>query len=98
MSGRPKLLPAAAEDLAAAREWYENERPGLGRELVSETDKTLESIGIHPLMHAAGFHGVRQALVDRFPYVVYYRIGESEIEILAILHAKRNPRIWRART
>lgn len=97
MSQPLKLLPAAASDLSEARDWYEQRRQGLGREFVLEVDKTLDSVSVNPNAHAAGYHLVRQALVDRFPYIVFYRIAEREIEVLAILHAKRNPRVWRSR-
>ena len=40
----------------------------------------------------------RKAVVRRFPYTVYYEIGEREIVILAVFHAKRNPEHWQKRT
>jgi toxin ParE1/3/4 len=97
MSRQVEVLPAAARDLEEARTWYEEQCSGLGEELVAEVDKTLKSVSDRPELHAVGFKGVRQALVDRFPYVVFFRIHDESIRVLAVLHAKRNPRVWRSR-
>lgn len=41
---------AKADVLAAAR-WYEQQRKGLGRELVAEIDRALERVADNPLMY-----------------------------------------------
>ena len=48
-------------------------------------------------MYAATFRGVRPAKLRRFPYVVYYRVLADRIEVLAVLHGSRDPRIWQGR-
>ena len=50
-----------------------------------------------PEMYAAAFRGVRPAKLRRFPYVVYYRVLADRIEVLAVLHGSRDPRIWQGR-
>lgn len=40
---------------------------------------------------------MRGSGVKRFGYVVYYRILQSEAEVLAILHGGRDPQVWQAR-
>jgi len=33
----------------------------------------------------------------RFPFGIYYRIEQSHIVVLAVLHGSRHPRRWRER-
>ena len=37
------------------------------------------------------------ALVRRFPYLVLYRLGDESISVIAVFHAKRDPKIWKSR-
>jgi putative addiction module component (TIGR02574 family) len=41
---RAVFLPQAREELAAAAEWYEERRPGLGVELVAEVDEVVAQL------------------------------------------------------
>ena len=97
MSRHLNLLPAAAADLAEARDWYDERREGLGREFIGEVDDALRLILENPEWHPAEFQSIRRAQVRRFPYIVYCRIQREHLEVLAILHSKRNPRVWRSR-
>ena len=88
----------AAADLAQAFSWYEAQRTGLGDEFQAAVQASVRIIvdlpDAFPIAHA----DVRRALVHRFPYAVYYRrFGTNEIEILACLHNRRSPRVWRRR-
>jgi hypothetical protein len=40
---------------------------------------------------------VRQALVRRFPYVVCFLIEAERISVIAVIHGRRNPRVWQSR-
>lgn len=50
-----------------------------------------------PELYAPTFQSVRPAKLRRFPYVVYYRVLPDRIEVLAILHGSRDPRVWQGR-
>ena len=97
MSRQLRVLPAVDEDLAEARDWYDKRREGLGQEFLAQVDAAIEFISVNPELRPAEFRSVRRAKVRRFPYIVYYRIVEPDIEVLAILHGRRNPRVWRSR-
>ena len=96
---RPVVFrPEAEADLADAVAWYEERRPGLGLELLLSVEASLEAIRSRPdsfpVMHGA----VRRALLRRFPYGVFYLVEREAIVVLAVFHAKRDPRLWRDRT
>jgi plasmid stabilization system protein ParE len=56
-------------------------------------DLIAESPGAFPLVGAV----VHRSLVRRFPYAVYYRVDEGFIDVIACLHTRRSPSIWRSR-
>lgn len=96
---RPLLIrPEAEEDLATAYRWYESRRGGLGTEFLSAIHSLFERIRHTPQIHAPEYKSVRRTTASKFPYVVYYRIVQERVEVIAVLHGSRNPKTWRART
>jgi hypothetical protein len=83
--------------LAEAYAWYEGQRPGLGDEYLDAIARCVASIERHPLGNAVVMKNVRQALVRRFPYSVFYVILSDEIVVRGIFHAARNPAAWKRR-
>jgi len=64
------LYPEAEADLMEARDWYEQQRVGLGTRFVLCVDETLERIARTPTLYAVVYRDVRRAVIRRFPYVV----------------------------
>ena len=91
------IRPEAEQDMAEARDWYEERRDGLGAEFLTAVEKVFVRISEFPESYAAEYRGVRRAGMRRFPYVVYYRIKGESVEVLAVLHGRRHPRTWRSR-
>jgi len=95
---KPLLLrPAAAADLEEARLWYDKQRTGLGDEFLAEAEAAIARILATPLAYAVVYKDRRRGLLRRFPYSVVYRIIDDVIVVLAVVHAKRSPRVWRQR-
>ena len=102
MSKPLRIDREAQEELGAAVSWYEDQRPGLGRELLDAVDETLRRIEAAPQAASPALRlpqelGVRRRLVQRFPYSVFYMELSEEIRILAIAHTRRRPFYWRQR-
>jgi plasmid stabilization system protein ParE len=93
-----RVRPEAEEELLAAAEWYEARKPGLGAELVAAVDEALERIAETPLASPMWREGIphRSHPVRRFPYVVFFVVDDSAVEVVAA-HAKRRPGYWRGR-
>ena len=87
----------AASDLESAAAWYGRQREGLGRAFLAEVDQALELVSARPDAFPLVAHRVRRSLVHRFPYAVYYRVGDAFIDVIACLHTRRSPSIWRSR-
>lgn len=91
------INPLAEADLADARAWYESQRSGLGDELIAGVDVALRLVQEHPLTPAIVFRDVRRVLVRRFPYGIFYRVDDDQITVIAVYHARRDPRSWQTR-
>jgi len=96
MSSEVIVLPAAAEDARDAGHWYEAKREGLGAEFVLELDALYERIAVNAVQFPEIGFGVRRALLQRFPYAVYFWNERSPV-VLAVLHQHRRPDAWRSR-
>ena len=94
----PVLIRRAAElDLQRVEDWYEGQRPSLGGEFRDAVDAVIARISANPLAYPERYRGARRALLRRFPYVLWYRVSETLVIVLACVHGKRNPRAIRAR-
>ena len=97
MNRRLLFRPEAAEELAAAYDWYEARVEGLGNEFVRAVDACLASIERGPHVYPIVHKEVRRALLRRFPYGIFYIFNDIEIVILACFHVRRDPKIWKKR-
>ena len=89
--------PRADRDVEAAFAWYENERRGLGLELLDELRATYDRIVEGPFKYAMLRASIRRALLRRFPYAVYFAIEGEVVVVVAVLHASRDPAEWQRR-
>jgi len=91
------LRPEAQSDLLSARDWYEEQRIGLGDDFIGAAEEVFLRIAETPELYAAALKGVRRTKLHRFPYVVYYRTLAGLIEVIGVLHGSRDPQIWQDR-
>ena len=78
-------------DLASAFVYYEEQEFGLGEKFLVAVNSSFDAIEQHPQMFAQVHGEVRRAVVSRFPYAVYYRLGTDRIEVVAVFHCHRDP-------
>ena len=89
--------PRADLDVAAAYQWYEAERTGLGLEFLGQLSTAYDRIVADPLSYRALESGIRRALLRRFPYAVYFAVESDVVVVLAVLHVSRDPAEWQRR-
>ena len=68
--------PQAEDEVLEVRQWYESKRFGLGREFGEELNRTVERIAVGPLQFPRVHGETRRAVLSRFPYAVYFRVGD----------------------
>jgi plasmid stabilization system protein ParE len=91
------LRPAARAEFADSATWYDQQQAGLGAEFVAEVEQVFDKIVEQPDRYPLALGDVREALVSRFPYCVYYRVRPSRIVVIAVFHAARDPAVWQSR-
>lgn len=97
MTSRLVFRPQAEAELLEARAWYEKQRPGLGQAFAAAVDRALAGIVQNPLAYPRVHGETGRALVQRFPYAIYFRVVSDELVVLAVMHGRRLPRRWRSR-
>jgi plasmid stabilization system protein ParE len=87
----------AKADLAEAKSWYDKHQKGLAGEFRLCVEEAMERIRRMPELHAEMDNGVRRCLVRRFPYAIYYKLEETRVVVIAVMHTSRDPDRWRDR-
>jgi toxin ParE1/3/4 len=89
--------PEASQDLDEIVDYLAQFDPRVAVRFVTAVEKTAAVIERLPTLGEAypstssAFRGIRRTTVKRFrKYVIYYRVIESGIEVLRILHGLRN--------
>ncbi len=91
------LTPETEEDLAAAYDWYEACRPGLGEDFLSCVDAAFHVILRQPNSFPIAKDEFRRYLVRRFPYQIFYESDDSAVTIYGVFHTSRDPKVWQDR-
>ena len=74
MSHPLSLHPEVKHEVAASARWYEQSRPGLGREFDAATRLAVDAVADNPLGYGVAHGAIRAAPVSGFPYAIYYRV------------------------
>jgi toxin ParE1/3/4 len=83
-------------DILEAIAWYEEIREGLGDELFIAIEKEKHFIEQNPYHYEDKYKGIRKAITNRFPYIIYYKVeSESKVLVYAVLHMKRSSKLWK---
>jgi plasmid stabilization system protein ParE len=80
--------------------WYKEQNvEGLHKQFIEATSKVLKRLENNPLSNAIIHNNVRQGLLKKFPYKILYTIDNAVVEVLviAVIHQKRDPKIWKGR-
>lgn len=83
-------------DISEAARRYEQERPGLGERFVAELDESLARIAMGPMQFPKVDEGVRRCGFPHFPYAIYF-LSEEPCVVIAVLHRRRDPLVWKRR-
>ena len=89
--------PAVRDETHDGYRWYEARRPGLGADFLDEVERVLGSIAVSPASHGFADGDVREAILSRFPYAIYYRELTDRVRVLSVFHTSRDPAAWQSR-
>ena len=84
-------------EIKEAVAWYLEINDSLADDFTEALDVAIDRIARSPKRWPVYVDEYRHVLLDRFPYVVVYRVKETQVQILAVAHTKRRPGYWTGR-
>ena len=92
-----RLRSLATHDIASAVDHYQSHASdAVAGRFIDALDRALTHIGRHPQAGALRYSydldipGLRYVQLARFPYAVFYRDGDDEIDVWRVLHTRRD--------
>jgi plasmid stabilization system protein ParE len=82
--------PEAQQELIDTAVWYDGRREGLGDEFIDVVSDKVGEICREPQRFPIVHDDVRQAILRRFPYVVYFRLVGERVLVISVFHASRD--------
>ncbi|MFC3851718.1 type II toxin-antitoxin system RelE/ParE family toxin [Salinispirillum marinum] len=97
-----RISKDAAEELAEAAVWYENESTGLGERLIDAFEHATELLKepnppLTLLQGKASRLGAKSLILHRFPFSLVTIQKELTITVVAFAHHSRKPGYWHKR-
>lgn len=91
-----KIDIEAITDFEDAIEWYSKQSPSLAQRFKNQVKSQIDALSKQALNHGKRYADVRCMLIYKFPFLVHYKVDEANntVQIFAILHTSRNPKIW----
>ena len=91
------IEPETEAEIAESADWYEERNPVARTGFLSALDRALHLIRERPEQYQIVYRQTRRALLDGYPYALFYKVTESQIIIVSSFHTSRNPKTWRDR-
>lgn len=94
-----KIEPEALQDIQEATDWYNKQLQGLGSRFQKQVIVQINSLRGNHSSYAIRYADVRCMIIKKFPFMVHFTADENQkvVEVFAIFHTSRNPKIWEAR-
>jgi len=93
-----EIRPAAEFEFDEASDWYNLQNPSARDRFVLSVDAMISAITKRPLTFpVVEGNKIRRAVINGFPYSIYFVLDGDHIVILSIFHNSRNPIVWRGR-
>ena len=98
MAGRRlEILAEAAADAREAEIWYAEHSAQAAANFIIETKKGMKKVLEAPLRWPKHKYGTRRYRLDKYPYLIVYRVLPDRIRIMAFQHSRRRATFWRDR-
>ena len=86
--------PEASEEIDEAYNWYAMRSVRAADGFYEELFPAIGRVHQQPGLFPPYLQGTQRAVLDRYPFSVIFRNLPSEIQIVAVAHAKRRPGYW----
>ena len=87
---RIRWLDLAVDDLEEIADYIAQDNPKAANRMVARLWSSVQNLSNNPEAGRPGrVFGTRELIVSQTPFIVPYRISDSEIQILRVLHGSR---------
>lgn len=87
----------ARGDIDAAFAWYSERDQSVAGRFFDDIEEIVTRIAVNPYQFPDVHRGARRALLNHFPYALYFRVEGEAVTVLAVMHHKRSPSLWKRR-
>ena len=89
----------ALQDIKNATDWYNEQLPNLGWQFQKQVKLQINSLKKNAMLFRNRYENVRCMMIKKFPFMVHYVINSemSQVDVFAVIHTSRNPKIWEKR-
>ena len=92
-----RLHPLAADEIEAARSWYNERNPAASVAFLADVDAAMQAVLEAPHRWPRIHVKYRRYIMRNFPFSVVYLTLAASIEVIAVAHHRRRPGYWLAR-
>ncbi len=92
-----RLHPLAADEIEAARRWYNEPNPEASVAFLADIDAAMLAVLEAPYRWPRIHVRFRRYIMRNFPFSVVYAALPAAIEVIAVAHHRRRPGYWLAR-
>jgi plasmid stabilization system protein ParE len=89
--------PNAAEEIEQTTAFYKKQQVGLEKRFIEDLENGIEKVCAHPLRYKIVEDDVRKWLAH-FPYLLIYQLQSEQVEIIALMHLRKQPDYWKNRS
>jgi len=95
-----KIDTEALLDIQEISDWYNKRVENLGLRFQKNVRLQIDTLKHNADSYGIRYYDVRCMLVKKFPFLIHYIIDEANetVEVFAIIHTSRSPKIWEQRS
>ena len=94
---RFRFRPEALAEFEEAVDYYLELSPEVASRFVDAFEAAVDYARQNPQAVVRVKGGTRRCNLRRFPYALIFRLVDDVIEIIAVMHARREPEYWQTR-
>jgi toxin ParE1/3/4 len=94
---RFRFRPEALAEFEEAVDYYLELSPEVASKFVDAFEAAIDFIRANPQAAMRVRADIRRWNLRRFPYALIFRRDDDVIEIIALMHARREPEYWKPR-
>jgi toxin ParE1/3/4 len=91
------LHPQAKEELEQTIIFYKKQQAGLEKRFIEAVEDAINRVCRNPLLYRKIDDDVRKCRLLHFPYAIIFRINTAQLEIIAVMHLRKQPNYWQSR-